>query len=264
MFASFKLKEPNFSQDYYEELYEIGKDSYDSQKSIIHRSLDAYLAPDGSLKASEIEKDWFPSIKADVFLSHSHKDVKKAIAVAGYLSEFGITTFIDSCVWGYADELLKKIDKKYCIQLEKPSGGYTYDYDKRNYSTAHVHMILNGALLKMMDRTNCLIFLDTPNALKTEDIAMGTTNSCWIYSELLMSGCIRKKVPIRKNLRFDEALEHCDLSVEYDVDIKHLINLTIHDISKAARECTNPRLQENTGPIVLNRLYFNKGLFGKQ
>ena len=264
MFASFKLQEPDFSQGDYEELYKIGKKSYDTQKKAVHSSLDAYLSPDGSLKANEIEADWFPSIKADVFLSHSHTDEDKAIAVAGYLSRFGITTFIDSCVWGYANDLLRKIDKRYCVQSEKPSGGYTYDYDKRNYSTAHVHMILNGALFKMMDRTECLIFLDTPNALKAEDIATGKTNSCWIYSELLMSGLIQRKQLSQERCLLEKAFEHSDLSVEYDVDIKHLVNLTLHDIYKAACECKNPRMQGDTGPTVLNQLYFNKGVYEKR
>ena len=34
MFASFKLQEPNFSQGDYEELYKIGKKSYDTQKKL--------------------------------------------------------------------------------------------------------------------------------------------------------------------------------------------------------------------------------------
>ena len=259
MFASFKMELPNFSPDYLEKLYSIGKKQYDSQKKSIQQSLDAYLAPNGSLKAGEIEGDWFPTIKADVFLSHSHKDEKTVIAFAGYLSELGITSFIDSCVWGYANDLLKQIDKKYCVQSTSSSGSITYDYDKRNYSTAHVHMILNGALLKMIDNTECLIFLDTPNSLTTEDLSNGITNSCWIYSELLMSGCIEKKLPIRKSLQFrvDESFEHNALSVEYDVDIKHLIKLSLSDISNAVKQSKYP------GPSILDCLYFNKKLSTK-
>lgn len=114
------------------------------------------------------------------------------------------------------------------------------------------------------------MFLDTPNSLKTEDIAMGTTNSCWIYSELLMSRYISRKTRIEKSFRLDEAFEqfeqfeHSELSVEYDIDIKHLINLTIHDIDKAATECENLGRRSDSGISVLSRLYFNKGLYGKQ
>lgn len=257
MFASFKMELPNFTADSMEELYSIGKDHYDLQKKSVQQSLNAYLSPDGSLKASEIEAAWFPQIKADVFLSHSHKDEKKVIAFAGYLCELGITSFIDSCVWGYANDLLKQIDKEYCVQSTKPDGGYTYDYDKRNYSTAHVHMILNGALLKMMDRTECLIFLDTPNSLKTKELSSGKTNSCWIYSELLMSGCIDRKDPIRKStlFRIDEAFEHSELTVEYDADIKHLIKISLSDIVTATKQSVS------SGPQILDHLYHNKKIY---
>ena len=133
--------------------------------------MERYLSPCGELKASEIEKDWFPEIKADVFWSHSHKDEKDVIALAGFLNNLGLTTFIDSCVWGYADDLLKQIDDTYCISKKSSDDLIDfYSYQKRNQSTTHVHMLLNGALMKMMDNTECLIFLDTPNSLKMQDI----------------------------------------------------------------------------------------------
>lgn len=255
MFASFKMELPSFSPNDLEKLYSIGKKQYDSQKKSIQQSLDAYLAPNGSLKASEIEGDWFPTIKADVFLSHSHKDEKQVIAFAGYLNKLGISSFVDSCVWGYANDLLKQIDKKYCVQSTSSSGRITYDYDKRNYSTAHVHMLLNGALLKMLDKTECLIFLNTPNSLKIEEISNGVTNSCWIYSELLMSGSIEKKTPIRKGVYgFNESFDHSELSVDYDVDISHLKKLSLSDIIEAAQQSLRH------GPDILDKLYFMKKL----
>ena len=258
MFASFKMELPNFSPDDLEKLYSIGKKQYDSQKKSIQQSLDVYLAPNGSLKASEIEGDWFPTIKADVFLSHSHKDENQVIAFAGYLNKLGISSFVDSCVWGYANDLIKQIDDKYCVQSIKPSGGHTYDYDKRNYSTAHVHMLLNGALLKMLDKTECLIFLDTPNSLRTEEISKGVTNSCWIYSELLMSGSIEKKAPIRKGVyKLNESFDYSELSVDYDVDISHLIKLSLSDISKAREQSLRHRT------YILDELYFMKKLYTK-
>lgn len=258
VFASFKMELSKLLYDNVENYYSIGKKQYDSQKKSIQQSLDAYLAPNGSLKACEIEGNWFPTIKADVFLSHSHKDEKTAIAFAGYLNELGISSFVDSCVWGYANDLIKQIDDEYCVLSTKPSGGHTYDYDKRNYSTAHVHMILNGALLKMIDNTECLIFLDTPNSLKTEDLSNGTTNSCWVYSELLMSSCIKTKAPIRKGVyRLEESFDYSELSVDYDIDISHLIKLSLSDISKAAEQSVRH------GPYILDQLYIMKKIYTK-
>lgn len=67
---------------------------------------------------------------------------------------FGLEAFIDSCSWGYCDDLLNKIDKKYCYDSKKK----TYDYHLRNYTTSHVHMMLSTALAEMMDNTECIIF----------------------------------------------------------------------------------------------------------
>lgn len=257
MFATFKMNLPNYISEDFNEFYGPGLQLYSDQKQKIHKSLDDYLSPNGTLKASEIEKDWFPAIDADVFLSHSHKDEKQVIAFAGFLKELGITPFIDSCVWGYANDLLKDIDDAYCVQSVKDNGGHIYDYESRNYSTAHVHMILNGALHKMIDSTECLIFLDTPNSLKVEDLKTGTTDSCWIYSELLASSMIQKKQPIKKSAsrNLNESFEHSALSVEYDVDIKHLIKLSLHDVVQAARQC------DAMGVKVLDQLYWNKKLY---
>ena len=55
-----------------------------------------------------------------------------------------------------------------------------YDYNKRNYSTSHVHMMLSTALTMMMDEAECVIFLNTPNALSTKDI-VHKTESPWIF-----------------------------------------------------------------------------------
>ena len=55
------------------------------------------------------------------------------IALNGWLYEsFGIKSFIDSSVWGYANDLLKLIDDAYCLNLEGTNK--SYNYEKRNYS----------------------------------------------------------------------------------------------------------------------------------
>lgn len=142
-------------------------------------------------------------------------------------------------VWGYSDDLLRQIDNEYCVSKTNPDGSInSYNYQKRNQSTAHVHMMLNGALMKMMDSTECLIFLDTPNSLKAKNVSNGTTNSGWIYSELLMSKLLRRLDPIRKSMNFalNESVRHDGLSVEYDADITHLIIISLNDIIHATRD----------------------------
>lgn len=259
MFKAFKMSLQTFD-DYLNDNMDIdcfceGSLIYDEQKKAVYSSLEKYLSPSGILNASKIEHDWFPSIEADVFLSHSHKDEDTVIAFAGWLEKQGIKAFIDSTVWKLADDLLKKIDHAYCVKYSGSNGGYTYDYDMRNRSTAYVHAILNGALAKMIDDTECLFFLDTPNSLKVSDISTGLTDSCWIYSELLLSKIIRKRTPPRKSESgsFNESFHHDALKMEYDVDLTHLIKLDF-------KEILHIQMRRLRGTDILDQLYYDKGI----
>ena len=76
-----------------------------------------FILDNGNIDGTSLKEHWFPLISADIFLSHSHKDIEKVKGFAGWLyNEFGLRAFIDSSVWGYCDELLLEIDKKYCFQ----------------------------------------------------------------------------------------------------------------------------------------------------
>ena len=180
--------------DYY---FGIGKNLYDNQKTKIEDSLKDFYLNEDTLNGREMKDKWFPKIEADVFLSHSHKDEKTIIALAGYLYEkFHIKSFIDSTVWGYANDLLRLIDDEHC----KPKGpaNYNYDYNSRNYSTSHVHLMLNTALLEVLDGTECVIFVETPNSIQSvEETINKGTYSPWIYSELNLINYLRIKTPKR-------------------------------------------------------------------
>lgn len=125
------------------EYYDCGIEYYMAMKKSLEGNLDKYLSINGCLEASAIEEDWFPLFEdCHFFLSHSHDDETEVISLAGYLKkEYGIKCFVDSLVWGYANDLLKKIDNKYCVK-KSVRGNTTYNYDLRNTSTAHVHLIL--------------------------------------------------------------------------------------------------------------------------
>lgn len=128
--------------------------------------LEKYLINDqNTLDASAIEEHLFPSVEADVFISHSHSDEASAIKLAIKLERIGLKVFVDSCVWGHADDLLLKLDKAFCTN-NKPG---SYDYSLRNRTTSNVHMILNSALHGMIDRSELLIFLSTDNSVKMGD-----------------------------------------------------------------------------------------------
>ena len=175
-----------------------------------------------------MQQDWFPEVGAHVFLSHSSKDKDNAITLAGYLyHKFNIITFIDSCIWGHSNDLLKILDKKYSL-LENDNA--TYNYDKRNRSTSHIHMMLSSALTMMIDKAECLIFLNTPNSVSTKQ-ACSTTGSPWIYSEITTSRFIHKRIPIRhRKIQLSKNIKTFDsLDIQYPLSTSHLSNINSTD-----------------------------------
>lgn len=235
MYRGFNLK---LGTDFFcanlEDFKKIGVTSIKQSKESIEETIGSFVGVDGSLDGSKMQANWFPQIKADVFISHSHNDKKLAIALAGWLKEtFRLTAFIDSCVWGYANKLLKMIDDEYCYQKETN----TYNYQKRNYSTSHIHTMLSVALTQMIDKTECLFFLNTPNSL-TPNTIIEQTESPWIYSEIGMSRLIREKAPERckRKRSLMEALkahfEDEGPNFKYNVPTGHLVDIGVNDLKK--------------------------------
>jgi hypothetical protein len=236
MYRGFNLKIPS---DLDTSSISIGRQILKINNDNVKKSLDSFLLGNGSLDGTKIMDEWFPEINSHIFLSHSHKDEEKALAIAGMLYEkFNIWTFIDSTVWGYSNELLKKIDNKYCLQ----SNGEMYDYDKRNYSTAHVHLMLSTALNKMIDFNECLFFLNSPNSITTSTEISQKTNSPWIFSEIATTKIIRKQTPQRlkretrlfstEDVKMMNESALIKLNVEYDVELSHLTTLSTTDLLK--------------------------------
>ncbi|MGR6005670.1 hypothetical protein ACT7CR_06905 [Bacillus paranthracis] len=107
MFAGFNLTD--LDDDFISLYSNKGNNIFNESKKHIEKELDSFILSDGSIDGTRLQEDWFPQLETDIFLSHSHGDKNKAIALAGWLNDtFGLRVFIDSCVWGYADNLLKK------------------------------------------------------------------------------------------------------------------------------------------------------------
>lgn len=255
MYRGFNLLlEDNCFEGDFEALKGIGLDSFSSQQTSIEETINSFVRNDGSLDGSLMQANWFPQIKADIFISHSHKDKGLALALAGWLEEtFGLTAFIDSCVWGYANKLLKMIDDEYCYQKKINA----YNYQKRNYSTSHVHMMLSVALTQMIDNTECLFFLNTPNSI-TPNTIINQTESPWIYSEIAMSRLIRKKelkeyrdVALMESQR--AFAEGETLNVRYDLPIDHLTNIRANHLKKWMKNWSMS--SQNSKYLALNVLY---------
>ncbi len=147
----------------------------------------------GVLDAAAMEEDWFGTVDADVFISHSHADIGLANRLASILEgKLGLRAFVDYNVWGYADDLLREIDDKHC----KNDDGY-YNYQSRNRSTSNVHLMLSAAINKMIDKCELVLFLNTENSISSKSYVQNgkeTTASPWIYSELVATKFIRKQL----------------------------------------------------------------------
>ncbi|PEZ30675.1 TIR domain-containing protein [Bacillus thuringiensis] len=220
MFAGFNLITDTQFEDYQKK----GDAIFLENKKQIVNELKLYIDKEGNIDGSGVQAEWFPQIKADIFISHSHKDESKAKGLAGWLyEEYGLTAFIDSCVWGYSIGLLREIDNNYCLNEDER----TFNYHKRNYSTSHVHMMLATALTMMIDKAECVIFLNTPNAVSTEEI-IDKTESPWIYYETVMTNLVRHKKlseyreGIIKKSMFNE---QASLNIKYNVNLDHLYEL---------------------------------------
>ncbi|MBO7593691.1 MAG: hypothetical protein J6T12_01875 [Salinivirgaceae bacterium] len=222
MYRGFKIEDIDNIIDvsYY---YQSGLTVFNKYETKVKNALDYYIIGNGIIDGTAIQNHWFPQVDdCNVFISHSHQDRHLAIALAGWLEEtFGLTSFVDSCIWGYANELLKDIDNNYCRNVNSR----TYNYNRRNYSTSHVHMMLNMALMQMIDKTECLFFLNTPNSICLDDIETCTL-SPWIYSEIGISQMIKKNPPKRRGRKTFSKIEKAKINdsvdFKYNLDLSHL------------------------------------------
>lgn len=196
------------------------------------------------LDAKQIMKEYFPQYnRFDIFLSHSHNDIDLALTIAGILKkEFHLNVFVDSIVWRNCTDLLRSIDKIYCRRKDG-----LYDYNKRNYSTSHVYLILMNSLNMMIDECEALFFLNTPNSISLKDnlnniYDLDKTLSPWIFSELQTSEIIRKKVPERllsketrlfsENKNLIPINESYQFWIEYEAKLDHLTEMSQDDFFK--------------------------------
>ncbi|MDU9773201.1 TIR domain protein [Helicobacter pylori] len=133
-----------------------------SRKDIIlnHRELqEAFFSP------------FKPQLKnAQVFLSHSHADINKALEVKDYLEEYldAECVFIDSLFWDYKDDVLNKLA----------------EYDDISGIEDVFTLILRESLECMIKKCPYFVFLQSKNSVSLNQDLLGITYSAWIYEEL--------------------------------------------------------------------------------
>jgi hypothetical protein len=197
MFKGFNLEdftEGFIKEEYREQLIQHGREITAGSKKLVRQALASIAQNKAVLDGAQIQNTWFPQVDAHVFLSHSHRNEDLVLMFSGWLDDrFGLKSFVDSAIWGYAADLLQIIDKKYCWQ---PESG-TYSYELRNESTSHVHMMLTTALGMMIHKTECLILVNTPESIAASDVVTAQSYSPWIYAELTMAGIVEEVKPDR-------------------------------------------------------------------
>lgn len=248
MFTAFKLPGLKFPENFTSDA-----PIFQNHCALVVEMLNSLLSKD-EINGSEVQDLCFPEIKANIFISHSHGDSEMAVALQNWLmSKFGLTAFIDSTVWLYADDLLKMLDNKLC----QDPGGKSYSYEKRNKTTSHVHLMLATALSKMIDACECVFFLNTPQSISIKDEVGETTYSQWIYYELSVLETIRKRSckAHRPHLRtFFSKIAKTALneSIFYKVNIKKLPHLDVDFLNQWRSTCLSNAAR---GVSALDKLY---------
>ncbi|MCU0104181.1 hypothetical protein N7603_00705 [Acholeplasma vituli] len=191
----------------------------------------------------------FPIIDHHIFLSHSHMDIEKARIFKKYLEQtFNVKVFLDADIWENSKDFLKELDNQYCLN----TGGETYNYDKRNVTTAHVHMVLATSLLKAIDKTECVILFESENYGQSPNVEF-ETRSAWIYYEIMISRMIKPNHP-KRMLNEQGTLRHSfqDQAFKFDP----LYRLKLDDIKTNSIEqiMSIERLQLK-GNDFLDKLY---------
>jgi hypothetical protein len=231
MYKAYDLTIGKTSEDSISRFSSIGKNILKDNQQLVKNSLNSFLTPDGVIDGAKMQEHWFPQVKADVFISHSHADENLATSLAGWLgSEFGLTSFIDSAIWGYALDLIKELDNAYCLNVDRQS----YDYELRNQTTSHIYLMLAAALDKMIDRTECLFFINTPSSVRASEVKASTL-SPWLYREITTATLIRRSKPEdhRELPKIAESSERTkSFAMQHDLPISELNRLGMKELYK--------------------------------
>ncbi|WP_283491336.1 TIR domain protein [Helicobacter pylori] len=149
------------------QINEAAKKIYELIKKAKHSNDDIIL------NHNEIKEAFFspfkPQLKTvQVFLSHSHADINKALEVKNYLeNQIKRKVFIDSLFWDYKDDVLNKLAK----------------YDDISRIEDAFTLILRESLQDMIKKCPYFVFLQSKNSVSNQGLSR-ITYSAWIYEEL--------------------------------------------------------------------------------
>lgn len=134
----------------------------------------------------------------------------------------------------YCDKLIRLIDNRYCVKKYKNNKPDLYDYQKRNITTSHVHMVLSNALMQMIDKCKYFFFINTENSIipeiKSEE-CVEKTKSPWIYNEIMITKLIQKK-PVPLNFGEEDLSkdEQKSINIIHEINLEHLFKINLSDL----------------------------------
>ncbi|GHQ37198.1 hypothetical protein VN1221_13980 [Helicobacter pylori] len=142
------------------------------------------------LNHNEIKEAFFspfkPQLKnAQVFLSHLHADINKALEVKDYLEEYldAECVFIDSLFWDYKDDVLNKLA----------------EYDDISGIEDVFTLILRESLECMIKKCPYFVFLQSKNSVSLNQDLLKITYSAWIYEELKIANTLIADTTIKES-----------------------------------------------------------------
>lgn len=214
----------------------------------VKKDLEKYINKDEVIEAENLKNDWFPEIDTKIFISYSHNDEDLALAFAGWIEEnFKIKVFLDCYIWNSSDDLLRKIDNKYCYNRDTGM----YNYQTRNLTTSHVHAMLTNAIMKMIDKNECFFLLSTEESLKVEN-SITKTYSPWIYTEIEIFNKIEKKSP-RKEF-FKEGIINkgeSGVQIQHTPNMSQLVELNEDELKRWYHSCLYNSIYGNENTLDL-------------
>lgn len=204
----------------------LNEDKINEFTSLITRILEG-----SEIKGEELEEKWFPIDKEyDVFISHSHKDVK---VLKAYLESKGIKCFLDYDIWEYSEKIINQIimaRHRFSMLSDKV-------LDDILKVTNEVNMLLATSLLKVIDKTNCFLLVSTEN-LEVDTDDGYRTNSPWIYFENVVREAFTNKVvvPYNENMNMLYAI-----NVSHRTNSENLKPIELEDLDKLCKLCKNSK-----------------------
>lgn len=252
MFAGFNLEiNKHFfesKQKSFQEYQKIGEEHLGAQGEGIENALSEYIN-NNIVDGSKIQKDWFPEVEADIFLSHSSADKELVNAIAGWLNDnFNLKCFVDSNIWCYAGNISEMLNSNYSNKRSDGNGGYLYNHKRCLKVSEHVDTMLNIALQKMIDKCESVFLINTEKSIhiNSDSKSVDITYSPWIYSELVCSEIVRKKPlyfyrynselyhSINESRRFEDVSNN--LTISYNAPTQHLIKINQDVLEKWNRQ----------------------------